>query len=117
VKNVYGPGVVPITPRQNPRRRRPPPATKELKVPLQKIFDPNTISGYEDSSRAFYGRFESSSDLPLRDSAAGPMNVRESLIDLDASLDGRSLAEVADIETIRYRPRSSHEIELSRPKT
>lgn len=84
-------------------RRRPPPQLPSVKAPLEKIFDPNTISNYEDNSRAYYGRpFPAPvSDLPLRDESSGPNNVRESLIDLDASLPGSGLSRFVDVGTIR----------------
>ncbi|PCD45810.1 hypothetical protein AU210_001239 [Fusarium oxysporum f. sp. radicis-cucumerinum] len=42
---------------QKPKsRRRPPPHLPSVKAPLEKLFDPNTISNYEDNSRAYYGR-------------------------------------------------------------
>ncbi|KAF4981073.1 hypothetical protein FZEAL_3049 [Fusarium zealandicum] len=103
---------------QKPKsRRRPPPHLPSVKAPLEKLFDPNTISNYEDNSRAYYGRMfpppssdppPSASDLPLRDDSSQAPGVRESLIDLDASLDGSSLAEFVDLNTIRAGdPRAS----------
>ncbi|RDA84200.1 hypothetical protein CP532_0264 [Ophiocordyceps camponoti-leonardi (nom. inval.)] len=84
-------------------RRRPPPQLPSVKAPLEKVFDPNTISNYEDNSRAYYGRnFPApSSDLPLRDESAPAADVRESLIDLDASLHGSHLSQFVDLNTIR----------------
>lgn len=87
-------------------RRRPPPQLPSVKAPLEKIFDPNTISSYDDNSRLYYGKMfqpppppPAPSDLPLRNGAAS--DVRESLIDLDASLHGSDLAQFADMSTIR----------------
>ncbi|KND88546.1 hypothetical protein TOPH_06904 [Tolypocladium ophioglossoides CBS 100239] len=90
------------------RRRRLPPNVKGFKVPLEKVFDLNTISNYEDNARAFYCRPSTppTSDLPLRDNSEN-LAVRESLIDLDASLIGGDLAQFADLNTIKPRPRSS----------
>lgn len=84
-------------------RRRPPPTLPSVKAPLEKIFDPNTMSNYLDNSRLFYGRpFPMPvSDLPLRDESAQSSDVRESLIDLDASLDGGDLSNYVDFNTIR----------------
>ncbi|KAG5953212.1 hypothetical protein E4U53_006339 [Claviceps sorghi] len=86
-------------------RRRPPPQLPSVKAPLEKVFDRNTISNYEDNSRSYYGRFfpapVSVSDLPLRDESAASADVRESLIDLDASLDGSDLSQFVDMGTIR----------------
>ncbi|KAH7170772.1 kinase-like domain-containing protein [Dactylonectria macrodidyma] len=91
---------------QKPKsRRRPPPHLPSVKAPLEKIFDPNTISSYDDNSRAYYGRPfpppASASDLPLRDDSTQSPGVRESLIDLDASLHGSDLSEFVDLNTIR----------------
>jgi hypothetical protein len=42
---------------QRPSRRRPPPhALTRLPAPLEKIFDPDTLSNYEEKSRNHYGR-------------------------------------------------------------
>lgn len=85
-------------------RRRPPPQLPSVKAPLEKLFDPNTMSSYDDNSRAYYGRMfqmPTASDLPLRDDTGPAPDVRESLIDLDASLDGGSLSNFVDMETIR----------------
>ncbi|KAM0420526.1 hypothetical protein ACHAPT_011695 [Fusarium lateritium] len=103
---------------QKPKpRRRPPPHLPSVKAPLEKLFDPNTISNYEDNSRAYYGRLfpppasdypPPASDLPLRDDSSQSPGVRESLIDLDASLDGSNLSEFVDMNTIRAGdPRAS----------
>lgn len=85
-----------------PKRRRPPPNLPVIKAPLEKIFDPNTISSYEENARAYYGLLEpsSTSDLPLRDMSENA-TLRESLIDLDASLHGSDLSRFADMETLR----------------
>ncbi|KAG5983782.1 hypothetical protein E4U55_007181 [Claviceps digitariae] len=84
-------------------RRRPPPQLPSVKAPLEKVFDRNTISNYDDNSRSYYGRFFPApvSDLPLRDESAASADVRESLIDLDASLDGSDLSQFVDLGTIR----------------
>ncbi|PNY26583.1 Serine/threonine-protein kinase nak1 [Tolypocladium capitatum] len=84
-------------------RRRPPPQLPSVKAPLEKVFDPNTISNYEDNSRAYYGRLLQApvSDLPLRDESAPAADVRESLIDLDASLHGSDLSQFVDMDTIK----------------
>ncbi|KAK4217024.1 hypothetical protein QBC37DRAFT_68464 [Rhypophila decipiens] len=89
-------------------RRRLPPQLNPVKAPLEKIFDPNTISNYDENSRAYYGKppppptaTVSVSDLPLRDNSTHNA-LRESLIDLDASLhDGGHLSQFVDMETIR----------------
>lgn len=110
-------------PWQPPRRRRRPPVIKALKGPLE-VFDPNTMTDYEDNARAFYDKrtASSSSDLPLRNNSEEPA-VRESLIDLDAAL-GHSLNKsaplrLADMETIKpsTRPLSSGSADADRRRT
>jgi tRNA A-37 threonylcarbamoyl transferase component Bud32 len=94
-------------PKAKARRRPPPQALAALKAPLEKVFDPNTISNYDENSRAYYGRpmipppsEPPISDLPLRDDSLHA-TLRESLIDLDASLGGADLSSFADMGTIR----------------
>ena len=89
---------------QKPKsRRRPPPQLPSVKAPLEKLFDPNTMSSYDDNSRAYYGKLAPppASDLPLRDESAPAADVRESLIDLDASLHGSELSQFVDLNTMR----------------
>jgi serine/threonine protein kinase len=98
-------------------RRRLPPQLQPVKAPLEKVFDPNTISNYEDNSRAYYGKApppptSTASDLPLRDDSLHS-TLRESLIDLDASLhDGGDLSQFVDMETIRAGMRVPSEPDL-----
>ncbi|KAL2757410.1 hypothetical protein ACRALDRAFT_1079645 [Sodiomyces alcalophilus JCM 7366] len=110
VFDVYGsnvdfdPAEIQQTPSKPKSRRRPPPQQlAAMKAPLEKVFDPNTISNYEDNSRAYYGNPipPPASDLPLRDDSAQSATVRESLIDLDASLHGGELSSFVDMSTIR----------------
>jgi serine/threonine protein kinase len=86
-------------------RRRPPPHLPVVKAPLEKVFDPNTISNYDENSRLYYNKPmpTPASDLPLRDDSTHS-TLRESLIDLDASLHGSDLSRFADMETIRAGP-------------
>lgn len=95
-----------------PKRRRPPPNLPVMRAPLEKVFDPNTISNYEENARAYYGQPvpPPASDLPLRDNSHNA-TLRESLIDLDASLHGGRLSKFVDMETIRAGPRRSHEFD------
>jgi serine/threonine protein kinase len=89
---------------QKPKsRRRPPPQLPSVKAPLEKIFDPNTISTYEENSRAYYTQLFQApiSDLPLREETSQPSDVRESLIDLDVSLHGGELSQYVDMDTIK----------------
>ncbi|KAL2759905.1 hypothetical protein ACRALDRAFT_2095808, partial [Sodiomyces alcalophilus JCM 7366] len=104
------------TPRTRQGRRRPP-KMKELKVPLQKVFDPGTLSKYEDNVRDFYSRHGPplASDLPFRDSDnTQQTSVRESLIDLNATLDGGALANVVNDETVKPQRRSDDTTALNR---
>ncbi|KAI9171278.1 Serine/threonine-protein kinase nak1 [Paramyrothecium foliicola] len=96
---------------QKPKSRRRGPPPQLLKAPLEKLFDPNTISNYEDNSRAYYGRpFQMpTSDLPLRDESQPSSDVRESLINLDDSLHGSDLSQFVDMNTIRLDSRASLE--------
>ncbi|OTB03789.1 hypothetical protein M426DRAFT_12291 [Hypoxylon sp. CI-4A] len=123
VRDVYGSAVdFPTTfgedtARPKKGRRRPPPqalAASKIKAPLEKVFDPNTISNYDENSRMYYGRpmppLEPpmsnelpASDLPLRDDSLHA-TLRESLIDLDASLGGGDLSNYMDMGTIRPGP-------------
>lgn len=91
-----------------------------LKAPIEKLFDPNTITGYAENSKNYYAFFgpppPPSSDLPLRDDSGGQgSDVRESLIDLDASLDGGAdLASFVDMDTLRAgAPRPSVDYSMS----
>ncbi|ROW11012.1 hypothetical protein VMCG_00897 [Cytospora schulzeri] len=90
------------------KRRRPPPNLPVIKAPLEKIFDPNTISTYEENARAYYGNIVPlpTSDLPLRENTDNT-TLRESLIDLDASLHPSDLSNLADMDTIRAGARRS----------
>ncbi|KAI0394833.1 putative serine/threonine protein kinase [Xylariaceae sp. FL0594] len=98
-------------PKAKTRRRPPPNVLAAMKGPLEKVFDPNTISNYEENSRAYYGRpvpppsdsQPPASDLPLRDDSL-PVT-RESLIDLNESLGGADLSTFADLSTIKPLPR------------
>lgn len=105
-------------PKPKGRRRPPPQALNAMKAPLEKVFDPNTISNYTENSQAYYGRNPIppvGSDLPLRDDSLHA-TLRESLIDLDASLGGGELSQFAAMDTIRPGgpgPRASMDNEWS----
>lgn len=119
VRNVYGsqidfpgaPAEDTARPKPKGRRRPPPQALAAVKAPLEKVFDPNTISSYVENSQAYYGRPPMppppppppASDLPLRDDSLHA-TLRESLIDLDASLGGADLSTFVDMDTIRAGP-------------
>jgi len=102
---------------QKGKPRRKPPNFPVLKAPIEKLFDPNTITGYDENSRNYYGRLPPplpTSDLPLRDESQGNSDLRESLIDLDVSLHGGDLANFADMETIKAgAPRASVDYDLA----
>ncbi|KAK7416915.1 Serine/threonine-protein kinase PAK 5 [Neonectria magnoliae] len=109
--------------RPHPRRRKlPPPNIKMPAAPLEKLFDPNTISNYQDNSRAFYAPPIGlmTSELPLREHSdnSDTQNVRESLIDLDAAL-GDNVSQSADLSTIKPSTRflSSEPIDSDRRRT
>lgn len=71
--------------RERGRRRPPPEALIPIKAPLEKLFDPNTISNYEDNSRIHYGRdfVIPTSDLPLREKdETAQISIRDTMIDL-----------------------------------
>ncbi|KAI1075728.1 kinase-like protein [Whalleya microplaca] len=123
VRDVYGSAIdFPTTfgedtarPKGKSRRRPPPQVLAAMKAPLEKVFDPNTISNYDENSRMYYGRPPpvapepmpteppSTSDLPLRNDSLHA-TLRESLIDLDASLGGSDLSNFVDMGTIRPGP-------------
>lgn len=71
--------------RERGRRRPPPEALNPIMAPLEKLFDPNTISNYEENSRVHYGRdfVMPMSDLPLRErDDTAKISIRDTMIDL-----------------------------------
>lgn len=98
------------------RRRRQPPKIRELIVPLQKVFNSNTVSKYEDNSRIFYGKPGSAGDLSLRDDSE-ELTIRESFPKSNISVEHDGSAATVNMDTIKYGPRSSNAIPLSRPRT
>jgi hypothetical protein len=95
---------------QSKRRRPPPEALARLPAPLEKIFDPNTLSNYEDNSRSHYGRQmqQPPSDLPLRDDSA-PTSIRDTMIDLGGHDSDTGLSNFPDMETIKAGRRVKEE--------
>lgn len=86
---------------QKPSRRRPPPeALARMPAPLEKIFDPNTLSNYEENSRSHYGRYAPppTSDLPLRDDSA-QISIRDTMIDLGGHDSDTGLSDFPDMDT------------------
>lgn len=100
-------------PPQKASRRRPPPeALARLPAPLEKIFDPNTLSNYEDNSRSHYGKppQQPASDLPLRDDTA-QTSIRDTMIDLGGHDSDTSLSNFPDMDTIKANRRGAREEE------
>ncbi|KIN04824.1 hypothetical protein OIDMADRAFT_115038 [Oidiodendron maius Zn] len=86
---------------QKSSRRRPPPeALARIPAPLEKIFDPNTLSNYEENSRNHYGRQAPppTSDLPLRDDSA-QISIRDTMIDLGGHDSNTGMSDFPDMET------------------
>lgn len=120
VMNVYGDGVffgnedeeaTKRRPGAKSSRRRPPPqALTPMKAPLERLFDPNTISNYEDNSVRHYYKSNGSgmttptvaaiSDLPLRDDAAQP-SIRDTMIDLGEHSTETGMSSFPDLDTIK----------------
>lgn len=91
------------------KRRPPPEALARLRAPLEKIFDPSTLSNYDDNSRDHYKQHlqQPKSDLLLRDDSPH-ISIRDTMIDLDGYdlEDGGS--DTFDLETIRAEQRSQN---------
>ncbi|ATZ51128.1 hypothetical protein BCIN_06g05600 [Botrytis cinerea B05.10] len=120
VYDVYGSGVefdagfpqeTARPPPQKGRRRPPPEALAPSRGPLEKIFDPNTLSSYEDNVRNHYGRpylpptsdlppVPSRSDLPLRDDTA-QTSIRDTMIDLGGHDVETGISVFPDMDTIK----------------
>jgi serine/threonine protein kinase len=100
-------------PTQKPSRRRPPPeALARLPAPLEKIFDPNTMSNYEENSRSHYGKGpqQPASDLPLRD-VTSQTSIRDTMIDLGGHDSDTGLSSFPDMDTIKANRRGVREEE------
>lgn len=96
---------------QKPSRRRPPPhALARLPAPLEKIFDPNTLSNYEDNSRDHYGGpvQQFTSDLPLRDNTSEIL-IKDTMIDLGAHDSETGLSKFPSIVTIKAQKLTNKE--------
>ncbi|KAK2777116.1 STE/STE20/YSK protein kinase [Colletotrichum kahawae] len=108
MRNAYDMRTPVATPWRPPRRRRPPPGAPRLTTPLEKLFDPDTTSNYEDHTRAFYhgASTETISDLPLRDTTR-PDSIRESLINLDDALEGVDITRFRSLGTLLPRSRAT----------
>lgn len=99
-------------------RRRQPPNVQAPPPPLAKVFDPNTKTNYDGLVRDVYHKDPPTASEPREPPAASDpllrdlndLTVRESLIDLDASLGGGRLEEFVSCDaehTIRPRPGST----------
>lgn len=121
VIDAYGSAVVGFVdettrpPAKATRRRPPPQALSRLPAaPLEKIFDPNTKSNYDDNSRAHYGRSmmeaasSDRSDLPLRDDSA-QISIRDTMIDLGGHDPETGLSSFPDMDTIKAGRRGRDE--------
>lgn len=98
---------------QKSSRRRPPPeALARLPAPLEKIFDPNTMSNYDENSRSHYGRQIQgpTSDLPLRDDSA-QTSIRDTMIDLGGHDSDTGISNFPDMDTIKAARRVQEERE------
>ncbi|TGO41856.1 hypothetical protein BHYA_0015g00190 [Botrytis hyacinthi] len=128
VYDVYGSGVefdagfpqeTARPPPQKGRRRPPPEALAPSRGPLEKIFDPNTLTSYEDNVRNHYGRpyfpptsdlppVPSRSDLPLRDDTA-QTSIRDTMIDLGGHDAETGISVFPDMDTIKAGRRARDE--------
>lgn len=92
------------------RRRPPPEALARLPAPLEKIFDPNTLSNYDENSRSHYGRQMQppTSDLPLRDDSA-QTSIRDTMIDLGGHDSDTGISNFPDMDTIKAGRRAQEE--------
>lgn len=104
------------------RRRPPPEALAPLRGPLEKLFDPNTISNYQENSRAHYNQNQQpmASDLPLRDDS-NQTSIRDTMIDLDAYIVPTGSSSFSDVDTIKADRRlptySDDEYDFKHPTT
>lgn len=137
VYDVYGEDVVdfgedefdsatlrPASSQQQPRHVHP--SLPKLKAPIEKVFDPNTVSTYEEYSRFYYSghghghgpepSIPSQVFLPPAVFADSPRDARESLIDLDAVMEGRQ-SRYVDLYTLRYPSLLLHDIGNLTPKS
>ncbi|KAF5875443.1 putative serine threonine-protein kinase nak1 protein [Botrytis fragariae] len=115
VYDVYGSGVEFDAgfPQETAQRTTPSPpeALAPSRGPLEKIFDPNTLTSYEDNVRNHYGRpylpptsdlppVPSRSDLPLRDDTA-QTSIRDTMIDLGGHDAETGISVFPDMDTIK----------------
>ncbi|OAF55266.1 hypothetical protein VC83_08219 [Pseudogymnoascus destructans] len=72
-----------------------------LGAPVDKVFDPNTISDYDVNSRNQYGRLtqQPMSDLPLRDNTALSI-IRDTMVNLGSNHDS-GIKLFPDLKTIK----------------
>ncbi|KAG9248874.1 serine/threonine protein kinase, STE family, PAK/STE20-related [Calycina marina] len=87
------------------RRRPPPEALARLPAqPLEKIFDPNTMTNYVENGNSYYGRQPpqsmSGSDLPLRDDSA-QTSIKDTMIDVGGREPNGAPSSFSDMDTIK----------------
>lgn len=85
-------------------RRRPPPEALGRGLasgPLEKLFDPNTMTSYWEHSERQYGK---QSDLPLRDDSADT-SIKDNMIDLGGHDAETGISNFSDMDTIRANRR------------
>jgi Protein kinase domain len=99
----------PVRPTRQTRRRPPPEALAPLKAPLEKIFDPNTTSNYEENSRNHYN-LTKVSDLPLRDDSA-QTSIKDTMIDLGGHDVESGPSSFQDMDTIRAERHPQNDID------
>ncbi|KAH6675691.1 STE/STE20/YSK protein kinase [Halenospora varia] len=88
------------------RRRPPPTALSRLPPPLVKVFDPNTLSSYQDNVKNRYypddNRPPQTSDLPFRnDSMNNEVNDRVSMIDLGGHDPTTGISHFPSMDTLK----------------
>ncbi|KAE9364832.1 kinase-like protein [Stipitochalara longipes BDJ] len=97
-----------LSPQERSTRRRPPPeALARLRAPLEKVFDSNTLSNYNNNSLDHYNQHmqQPKSDLPLRDDS-GYTSIRDTMIDLSDHDSDNGGSNILDLQTIKAEKRS-----------
>lgn len=103
-------------------RRRPPNVTAPMKAPIEKLFDPNTVTSYQQNSDTQYGRMppqapvqqsQPKSDLALREATAHT-SMRESIIDLGDHDAETGISTFQNLDTIKPLHRGMDELSIRR---
>jgi serine/threonine protein kinase len=96
--NVYGASVALGTDFVDETSR---PVRQQQARPLEKLFDPNTMSNYKDNAISHFNlQPNPASDLPLRDDSA-QISIRDTLIDLDAHDIPSGLSSFSEMDTMK----------------